>query len=370
MISAKLVELLESAGIRINGPNPWDIQVHDDRFFLRVLCDKSLGLGESYMEGWWDCAQIDEMIYRVLRSDLGSKIRGNFWHFLSLLPGILFNLQSKGRSRIIAKRHYDIGNDLFFSFLDAQHQYSCGYFQGTEDLDQAQQMKLDLIARKLNLSKGDRLLDIGCGWGGLARYAAQRYECEVTAVNISQEQLSYARESCKGLPVSFHDCDYRSIQGVFDKIISVGMFEHVGPKNYSTFMKVAHRSLKEDGIFLLHTIGSNVSMTNYDPWMNKYIFPNGILPSMRQISEASEGLFVIEDMHNFGPHYDKTLMAWNARFQHAWPQLEERYGVEFKRMWEFYLLSCAASFRARNIQLWQIVMTKGGSGTMQPSCRV
>jgi cyclopropane-fatty-acyl-phospholipid synthase len=256
-----------------------------------------------------------------------------------------------------------LGNDLFFSFLDAQHQYSCAYFKDTDDLETAQEKKLELIARKLDLSKGDRLLDIGCGWGGLARYAASEHGCDVTAVNISQEQLRYAREICKDLPVSFIDRDYRSIEGVYDKIVSVGMFEHVGPKNYRTFMKVVHRSLKDDGVFLLHTIGGNESRTNYDRWMNTYIFPNGILPSLKQISEASEGLFVIEDVHNLGPHYDKTLMAWNERFQKAWPQLEERYGIRFKRMWEYYLLSCAGAFRARDVQLWQIVMTKAGGGT-------
>ena len=365
MTSTSIVELLASVGIRINGHDPWDIQVHDDRWLTRLLREKNLGLGESYMEGWWDCAQIDGMIFRLLRGGLENKVKGNWRYMLSLLPGLVFNLQSRSRSHIIAKRHYDLGNDLFFSFLDAQHLYSCAYFKDTDDLETAQEKKLELIARKLDLTKGDRLLDIGCGWGGLAHYAASKHGCDVTAVNISQEQLRHAREICKDLPVSFIERDYRSIGGVYDKIVSVGMFEHVGPKNYRTFMNVVHRTLKDDGVFLLHTIGGNESCTNYDPWMNTYIFPNGVLPSLKQISEASEGLFVIEDVHNLGPHYDKTLMAWNARFQKAWPQLEARYGVVFKRMWEYYLLSCAGAFRARDVQLWQIVMTKDGGGATQ-----
>ncbi len=188
-------------------------------------------------------------------------------------------------------------------------------------------------------------------------------------MNISCEQLQHARNICQGLPVSFHDRDYREIDGRFDKIVSVGMFEHVGRKNYRTFMEVVHRSLKDDGIFLLHTIGGNVSRASCDPWINKYIFPNGMLPSLGQISRAAENLFVIEDVHNIGPNYDKTLMAWNDKFQAAWPRLRVKYDSRFKRMWEYYLLSCAGAFRARNIQVWQLLMTKHGCGTELPSCR-
>lgn len=270
---------------------------------------------------------------------------------------------------MIAERHYDLGNQLFFSFLDPYNQYSCGFFEGTDDLSQAQKNKLALISAKLHLTANDHVLDIGCGWGGLARYVAERYGCAVTAVNISQEQLQYARKFCEGLPVSFQDCDYRMIDGRYDKIVSVGMFEHVGKKNYRTFMRVVHRCLNDNGIFLLHTIGSNISRTGSDPWIAKYIFPNSMLPSTAQIAQAVEGLFVIEDWHNLGPHYDKTLMAWNANFQMAWPRLKEKYDARFKRMWEYYLLSCAGAFRSRTIQVWQIVMTKDGAGTPQPCCR-
>ena len=210
------------------------------------------------------------------------------------------------------------------------------------------------------------MLDIGCGWGGFAKYAAENYSCHVTAVNISGEQLRYASEFCKGLPVHFENCDYRAVAGRFDKIVSVGMFEHVGQKNYRTFMDVVHRCLKDGGIFLLHTIGSNTSRTGCDPWITKYIFPNGMLPSIVQITKAVEGLFVIEDWHNLGPHYDKTLMAWNDNFQQVWPKLQEKYDTRFKRMWEYYLLSCAGAFRARSNQVWQIVMTKAGTGASQP----
>ena len=364
-------DLLEQAGITVNGPHPWDMQVHDERLYARLWREKSLGLGEAYIDGWWDCERVDEMVFRLLRSGIGDKIRGNLRYMIRAVPWFLTNLQSKARARVIADQHYDLGNDLFFSFLDPYRQYSCGYFEGTEDLNQAQLNKLALICAKLNLTGGDHLLDIGCGWGGLARYAAERFGCQVTAVNISQEQLRAARDFCGGLPVRFRDCDYRAIDGQFDKIASVGMFEHVGWKNYRTFFKVAHRCLKERGLLLLHTIGCNTSGKGGDePWVAKYIFPNGMLPSMAQIAQAAEGLFVIEDWHSLGPHYDKTLMSWNVKFQQSWPCLQAQYDVRFKRMWEYYLLFFAGAFRSRTTQIWQLVMTRDGGATPQPPCRV
>ena len=362
--------LLEHAGITVNGPDPWDIHVKDDRWYARVWQEKRLGLGESYMDGWWDCERLDEVVCRLLGSDFEEGVKGNLRYLLRSLPGVFFNFQSKARARMIAEHHYDLGNDLFMSFLDPFNQYSCGYFEGTDELSRAQQNKMALIAEKLDLAADDRVLDIGCGWGGFARYVAERYGCTVTAVNISQEQLHYARDFCRGLPVTFLDCDYRSVDGQFDKIASVGMFEHVGSKNYRTFLEVVRRCLTEAGIFVLHCVGSNVSgRGGCDPWTTKYIFPNSMLPSVAQISEAAEGLFVIEDWHNLGPHYDKTLMAWNANFQVAWPRLSGKYDQRFKRMWEYYLLSCAGAFRARDIQLWQVVMTGHGTGVAQPRCR-
>ncbi len=364
-----LRRLFEQADIEINGSRPWDIQVHERRWYKRVIQDKNLGLGESYVDGWWDCQRLDEMICRILRSGLEDKVRGNFKYLLRLLPAVLFNLQSKRRARMIADRHYDLGNDLFFAFLDPYRQYSCAYFKGTDDLARAQQNKLALIAEKLNLSAMDRVLDIGCGWGGLARYIAEQFGCAVTAVNISGEQLRFAASWCKGLPIQFRLCDYRAIEGRYDKIVSVGMFEHVGCKNYRTFMKTVNRCLNGYGSFLLHTIGGNTSRTGCDPWITRYIFPNSMLPSTGQVARAAEQLFVIEDWHNLAPHYDRTLMAWNDNFQRSWPRLRTTYDARFKRMWEYYLLSCAGAFRARSIQVWQILMTPHGSGRSRPPQR-
>lgn len=370
MVTNAIRELLNNAGITPNGPNPWDIEVRDERFYSRVWRQGILGFGESYMDEWWHCERLDEAVCRLICSGAEEKVSKGLRCALRIVPWLLCNLQSRARAYMVAQKHYDLGNDLFFSFLDPYRQYSCAYFADTDDLAYAQQQKLALIAGKLNLSANDRLLDIGCGWGGLARYAAEQHGCAVSAVNISKEQLRFAREFCKDLPVSFQECDYRTLNGRFDKIVSVGMFEHVGWKNYRTFFEVVHRCLEDDGIFLLHTIGTNATGCGAsDPWILKYVFPNSMLPSVAQIAKASEGLFLMEDWHNMAPHYDKTLMAWNAAFQDAWPKLSRSYDKRFKRLWEYYLLSCAGAFRARSLQIWQIVMTRLNSGTPQPRCR-
>lgn len=362
--------LLDRAGVGVHGARPWDIRVLDDRFFGRVIRDKSLGLGESYMERWWECDRLDELFARVCSAGLDTWGNASLSFVLDVALERILNRQTRRKSRVVAEKHYDLGNDMFLSWLDGHNQYSCGYFAGTDDLDQAQRNKLELICRKIGLKPGDTVLDIGCGWGGFSRYAAERHGCSVTGVNISRNQVEHARRACSedGLDVSIECRDYRDLDTTFDKIVSVGMFEHVGLKNYRTFMGAVHRCLRGAGVFLLHTIGTNTSTVGCDPWIRKYIFPNGKVPSLAQIAEAAEGLFLIEDVHNLGPHYDKTLMAWNERFQAAWPELAEGYSETFKRMWEYYLLSCAGAFRARALQLWQIVMTK--PGTAQPACRV
>ena len=370
--AAILPSLLNEAGITINGSNPWDVQVRNEKLFSRIWREHSLGLGEAYIDGWWDCERTDQFINRLLHGKIQARIRGNLALMLQALPSLLLNLQSKARARIVADRHYNLGNDLFSAFLDPYMQYSCAFFDGTDSLEEAQLKKLEMICTKLDLAPGDHLLDIGCGWGGLARYAAEQCGCKVTGVNISKEQLAFGRESCKGLPVQFVDSDYRDITGQFDKIVSVGMFEHVGERNYATYLDVVHRCLKPDGIFLLHTIGSNSTTKGAsEAWLSKYIFPNSKLPSAAQIASTAEDRFIIEDWHNFGPHYDKTLMAWHERFQNAWPQLKgSKYDERFKRMWDYYLLCCAATFRSRQTQLWQVVMTAADSGRAQPPyCR-
>ena len=352
--------MLGRADIQIGGSRPWDIQVKNEKLYDRIASTGKLGLGEAYVEGWWDCEAVDQFISRVLRTRLHSNMKNSFATRLLHLRARLSNMQSKERAKRDVSSHYDIGNDLYFTFLDPYYQYSCAYFEATDDLNQAQEQKLDLICRKLNLKPSDHLLDIGCGWGGLAYFAATNYGCKVTGITLSAEQASFAETLCEELPVNIKLCDYREIQGQFDKVVSVGMFEHVGYKNYRMFMNCVHRSIRPDGLFLLHTIGANRTYNQYDPWLNKYIFPNAFIPSLEQIQCAIGDQFIIEDLHNFGAYYARTLKAWKQNFDHCWHKISDKYGDRFYRMWSYYLLLTSGSFDARYSQLWQFVLSPGG----------
>jgi len=365
----RVQQLFSYADVEINGQRPWDIHIHNDNFYTRILKSGTLGLGESYMDGWWDTDQLDEFICKLLRGDLRNKIKAIDDLILSLQARFA-NLQNPTRAYEVGEHHYDIGNDLYECMLDKRMIYSCAYWQNASSLDEAQEAKLDLICRKLELQAGMRVLDIGCGWGGTARFAAENYGVEVVGISISKEQVSLAKERCKGLPIEIRLQDYRSLDETFDRILSIGMFEHVGYKNYRTFMKKAHDLLDKNGLFLLHTIGSNRTKRTGDSWMNKYIFPNAMLPSVKQISQAFEGLFVLEDWHNFGPDYDRTLMHWFENFNRNWHLLQDKYGDRFYRMWKFYLLLSAGCFRARHNHVWQIVLSpKGIPGGYKARCK-
>ena len=353
-------KLLSLAAIKVGGNNPWDITVHDPRFYHRVLSQGSLGLGESYMDGWWDCDALDEFFVRILRSHLQDKVRKNRTLIQDILFARLFNLQSRQRAFDIGQKHYNLGNDLFENMLDSRMVYSCGYWKNTNNLDEAQINKMELICQKLLLKPGMRLLDIGCGWGSFVNYAAEKHGVNGVGITVSSEQVEPGRRFCANLPVEIRLQDYRDVNEKFDRVISVGMFEHVGYKNYRTYMETVRRCLYDDGFFLLHTIGGNKSVTSVDPWINKYIFPNGMLPSISQIGKAIEGLFVMEDWHNFSADYDKTLMAWVRNLEKNWDNLKQKYDERFHRMWKYYLLSCAGAFRARGNQLWQVVLSPQG----------
>ena len=358
-IQQTLSDWLQSADIQIGGDRPWDIQVHDARFYARVLSQGSLGLGESYMAGWWDCTHLDQFFERVLTAHLDEKVTGlrGVW---SVLKSKLINLQKPARAYDIGQQHYDIGNTLFQHMLDKRMIYSCGYWRRAENLDQAQEHKLDLVCRKLGLEPGMRVLDIGCGWGGAAQFAAERYGVDVVGLTVSKEQQAFAQDYCRGLPIDIRLQDYRELEEQFDCIFSIGMFEHVGYKNYAEFFQVVRKSLCDEGLFLLHCIGGNHSVTQTDPWIAKYIFPNSMIPSVQQIAESSEGVMVLEDWHNFGVDYDITLMAWYQNFLNSWDKIKHDFDQVFFRQWCYYLLSCAGSFRARSNQLWQCVFSKEG----------
>ena len=354
-------EMLQSADIEVNGSRPFDIRVKNPHFFKRVLQEGSLGLGESYMDGWWECDRLDIFFQKVLRAGLENQLPHHIKDTLRVAAARLTNLQSKKRAWIVGKEHYDLGNDLFSLMLDPYMHYSCAKGKDATTLKQAQEAKLKLICEKLQLRPGMTLLDIGCGWGGLAAYAAKNYGVSVHGVTISAEQQKMAQERCKDLDVQILLQDYRDLNSQYDRIVSVGMFEHVGPKNYQTYFNVVARNLKPDGLFLLHTIGANETNMNVDPWINKYIFPNGCLPSIKHIATTSEGKFVMEDWHNIGADYDRTLMAWYERFVQNWPKIEHNYSQRFFRMFSYYLNACAGAFRARDIQLWQVVFSPRGA---------
>jgi cyclopropane-fatty-acyl-phospholipid synthase len=360
----KTEQLLKKAGVTLNGSNLWDIQVHDERLYDRIFSSGSLGIGESYMDGWWDVEDLPTFLHKVLlaRLDLELVHIGTLWY---IARAWVLNMQNKDRSREVAEQHYDVGNDLYQRMLDKRMVYTCGYWSGdplAQSLDEAQEAKLDLVCKKLHLKPGQTVLDIGCGWGSFAKFAAEKYGAQVTGITISKEQAALAQEYCKGLPVDIRLEDYRDTTGQFDYVVSLGMFEHVGNKNYRPYMEKVFSLLKDDGLFLLHTIGTTKSVTTVDPWVDKYIFPNGMLPSVAYIGKAIDNLLILEDWHNFGPDYEKTLLAWCANFEKGWPEIKDNYSERFYRMWRFYLHTSAATFRARHNQLWQIMLSKQDHG--------
>jgi cyclopropane-fatty-acyl-phospholipid synthase len=354
-------DILALAGVMVNGNKPWDISVSNDDFFKRAITEGELGIGEAYMDNWWDAEKLDEFICQILTAQIDEKIKLKLSLFLRLFSMRVFNMQTKRRAFIIGERHYDLGNELFQNMLDKRMNYSCAYWKNAKDLDEAQENKLDLICRKINLQPGMRVLDIGCGWSAFGKYAAEYYGVEVSGITVSKEQVELGRELCKGLPVDITLMDYRDLNKKYDRIVSVGMLEHVGVKNYRTFFEIARKCLNDDGLFLLHTIGTNKSEESLGLWSEKYIFPNGMLPSIAYLGKATEKLFIMEDWHSFGQDYDKTLIAWYNNFARNWDKIKDKYSERFYRMWKYFLLSSAGSFRSRKRnQLWQLVLSKDG----------
>ena len=361
MDSAKifLQNRLDPADITIDGDRPFDMQIKDERFYNRFLLNGSLGLGEAYMDGWWECRKLDEFFNRILRITPHEKTR-RIKEFALVARAAISNMQSGSRSSEVVNKHYNIGNDLFKNMLDKRMVYTCAYWENTQNLDDAQEAKLDLICKKINMQPGQKILDIGCGFGSFAKYAAEEYDVKVVGITISKKQLELAKILCQGLPVEIRFQDYKDLNEKFDHIVSIGMFEAVGFKNFRIFMNVISKNLNPEGLFLLHTIGSRKSSRSTDPWFDKYIFPNGVIPSEKQITTASEGIFIMEDWHNFRADYDKTLMQWHKNFIGNWENIKDSYDERFYRMWTYYLLSSAAAFRSGKNQLWQIVYSKYG----------
>jgi len=354
-------DLLASAGVTVGGDKPWDIQVHDDRTWSRVLRDGTLGAGEAYEEGWWDSPALDQFIDRVMRIRLGETLRENWTIVAHAVRARIMNLQSITRAFDNVHRHYDIGNDLYAAMLGGRLLYTCAYWPNAKTLDEAQDAKLDLVCRKIGLSPGMRVLDLGCGWGGFAAFAAERYKVSVTGLTVAQEQVKWAHDHYAHLPIDIRLEDYRTATGTYDAVVSIGLMEHVGWKNYRNYMELVDRLLAPGGVAFVHTIAGNTPRTHIDPWFDKYIFPNSVLPTLARLTAAMEDVFVVEDVHNIGEDYDLTLMAWWKNFDAAWPTLRAKYGDAFYRRWKYYLLVCAGAFRSRGQQLFQFVMTRPGT---------
>jgi cyclopropane-fatty-acyl-phospholipid synthase len=328
-------------------------------------------LGEAYMKGEWTTDNLTGLLYRLVTQDPELPVQ-----FRKISPRIIaYVLQDMvtnsqiGRGAFeVGERHYDLGNDLFAAMLDQTTMtYTCGYWKQATTLDEAQVAKIDLICHKLMLQPGMRVLDIGCGWGNFAAHAAKHYGVSVVGLTISKEQAALAKERCKGLDVEIVLEDYQKYTGSFDRIVSIEMIEAVGRKNLPVYFAMIKRCLRDKGHFLLQAITattftatSAVPLDQYILWLRKRIFPNGYLPNHAEIVAPIEQGLIIEDVHNFSADYAKTLDAWMANFDRNWASLEAKYGNEFRRMWEYYLRGCEALFRARMVQLYQVVYCKGG----------
>jgi len=365
-IPATLQSLTAAADVQFNGSRPWDLQVHNRDLYAALLNHGSLALGDGYVRGDWDCEQLEELIARLLQAGANRPLSwsAQLKDLLQLGRDRLLNPQSMARSFIVGRRHYDIDPRVYEAMLDRNMAYSCGYWRTAGDLETAQRDKLQLVCEKLQLQPGERLLDVGCGWGALARFASDHYGVEVVGITVSKRQAAYIRERHGHRPISVAVCDYRQLSTLhpepFDKVASIGMFEHVGRRNDRVFHRAMASALKRDGLMLLHTIGSAETTHRTDAWIDRYIFPGGRLPSASQLCQGLEGQLLIQDWENFGPDYEKTLRAWWANFEQAWPSLRDDIGSDFYRFWRYYLLSCAGYFRSRQGQLWQLVLTHPG----------
>ena len=341
-----------------------EIIIKNDIFFNKLLDRGELGLAESYMDGDWESNDLGNLLKKLMfyQDILESKAKYQTINFLYLkifsTYESFFNTNTLIKSPENIQKHYDVGNDLYNKMLGTTMQYTCAYFNKDDmTLDEAQESKMDLIAKKLDLKEGMDVIDIGCGFGSMANYLAKKYKVKVTGVTLSPEQKNFSDEYFGNENVSIEVKDYRLVRGKFDRVYSVGMFEHIGSKNYKEYFDKCYDLLKDDGIMFCHTMG--ISRPNYhqnEYFASKYIFPEGELPDMLNLTEGYSEKWRLEDFQNIGISYSKTFDAWRENIGN-WETLEG-YDERFKRMWEYYLHLFAENFRCQNFLLFQNVFTK------------
>ena len=352
---------LQQAGVCVGGGNPWDPVVHDPGFYARVARDGMLGLGDAYVDGWWDCADLPELFSRAIRGGLWERASRARPALVKRVKDAVLNRQSPGRAVRNVAAHYVRRNDLVLGMLDPWRAYSCAFFRDPADpaegLDAAQERKLGLVCDKLGLAPGHRFADVGCGWGSLLGFAAERRGVRGVGLTPAGTQAAYVRERY-GLTV--REQDYRQMTGTYDRVASVGMFEHVGRKNYRAYMEVVARCLAADGLFLLHCFGRPAAgVPPLDPWLDRHVFPGGCLPTLDQVHAAADGVLEAVHQDEWGRHYDPTLLAWAGNFEREAERtgLKQRDGPTY-RMWRYYLYTCAGAFRSGDVALWQVVFRK------------
>lgn len=372
-IEKKVKELLSDADIVVDGDRAWDIRVTNPKFYKRIIINGLDGFADAYVDNWWDCQALDELLYKALRARLPEKLKWNYPNIRHYLVETLFNRQKRAQALSNIKKHYDLGNSLYQNMLDSGMSYTCAYWKDAGTLDEAQETKLDLVCRKLDLKPGMKVLDVGCGWGSFLKYAAEKYGVEGVGITLSKEQVDLGNELCKGLPVDLRLEDYRNITGKFDRIVSLGIIEHIGPRNYRILMEKIHKALDDDGLCLFHTIGhlypSPTLLQTEMTWIEKHIFPGGVLPTMGQICNSFEGLFMLQDVQNMGHYYYPTLLSWEKNFTKNWDNIKNEYDERFYRMWKYYLLSCSAALRSGRYAVWQLVLDKGNATEVYQSVR-
>ncbi|HMO02164.1 MAG TPA: class I SAM-dependent methyltransferase [Oligoflexia bacterium] len=323
------------------------------------------GLGEAYMAGEWESQNLDNIIRSIALQGYCKKI--SLRRLFKLLTTLFINHQKGQKAFEVAERHYDLSNRLFTAMLDSSMSYTCGYWREAKNLEEAQTAKLRLICEKLKLAPGMRVLDIGCGWGNFAHYASTHYGVEVVGLTVSNQQAEIAKARCAKLPVEIRLQDYQKFKEriQFDRVVSIEMIEAVGKKNLPKFYETIKNSLKDSGIFLLQVITgemfsrtSNPALDDYLVWLIKYIFPNGYLPSSRELFMPEKYGLKIENIHNLGSDYIKTLTAWQENFENNWFSLKQEFSDSFKRMWLYYLAGCRVMFELSFVQIYQIAYSK------------